>query len=88
VTAQIQEFPAAIAQGPTEHEAWRNVLDALDGLTHEPTPTERVIYTIQARADRIAELAEQLVKQLGPVVDRTGRSIADAWERHQRTRVH
>jgi predicted RNase H-like HicB family nuclease len=87
ITAQIREFPAAISQGPTEHEAWRNVLDALHDLTHEPTATERLIYTIQAQADRVAELAEQLTEQLGPLVVRTGRSVADAWERYQRTRV-
>jgi predicted RNase H-like HicB family nuclease len=83
VTAQIKEFPAAISQGPTEHEAWRNVLDALHDLTHEPTATERLMYAIQAQADRLAELLEEL----GPVIERTGRSISEAWERHQRLRV-
>jgi hypothetical protein len=88
VTTQIKEFPAAISQGPTQREAWRNVLDALHDLTHEPTATERVIYALQALADRLAERAERLAGQLGPTADRTGRAIADAWERHQRTRVH
>lgn len=88
VTAQIEEFPAAISQGPTEREAWSNVLDALHDLTHEPTPTERVVYAAQARLDRLTEVAEQLVDQVGPVVDRTGRALREVWERHQRTRVH
>ncbi|MDQ6820031.1 MAG: hypothetical protein M3076_06800 [Actinomycetota bacterium] len=49
VTAQIVEFPAAISQGSTRHEAWVNVLEALRDLTHEPTPVERVAFTVQAR---------------------------------------
>jgi predicted RNase H-like HicB family nuclease len=49
VTAQIAEFPAAISQGRTEHEAWTNVLDALHDLTHEPTTAERLAAVVQAR---------------------------------------
>jgi predicted RNase H-like HicB family nuclease len=41
ITAQIAEFPAAISQGRTEHEAWRNVLDALHDLTHRLPRSER-----------------------------------------------
>lgn len=49
ITAQIAEYPAAISQGRTEHEAWTNVLDALHDLTHEPTATERAAAFVQAR---------------------------------------
>jgi predicted RNase H-like HicB family nuclease len=49
ITAQIAEFPAAISQGRTEHEAWTNVLDALHDLTHEPTASERIAAVVQAR---------------------------------------
>jgi hypothetical protein len=49
VTAQVVEFPGAISQGPTRHDAWVNVLDALHDLTHQPTAAERVAFTVQAR---------------------------------------
>ncbi len=49
VTAQIVEFPAAISQGRSRHEAWLNVLDALHDVTHKPTMSERVAFTVQAR---------------------------------------
>ena len=49
ITVQIEEFPAAISQGATRHEAWVNVLDALHDLTHEPTSEERLAYAIKAR---------------------------------------
>jgi hypothetical protein len=49
VTAQIVELPEAISQGPTRHDAWVNVLDALHDLTHQPTTAERVAFTVQAR---------------------------------------
>lgn len=61
ITAQIVEFPAAISQGRTEHEAWTNVLDALHELTHEPTTAERVAAVVQARViEPISEAVEQL----------------------------
>lgn len=49
ITTQVVEYPAAISQGRSRHEAWVNVLDALHDLTHEPTTAERVAYTVQAR---------------------------------------
>lgn len=49
VTAQVVELPEAISQGPTRHDAWVNVLDALHDLTHQPTTAERVAFTVQAR---------------------------------------
>ena len=49
ITAQIVEFPAAISQGRSRHEAWVNVLAALRDLTHEPTAAERVALIVQAR---------------------------------------
>ena len=60
VTAQVVEYPAAISQGPTRHEAWLNVLDALHDLTHEPTPAERVAFTVQAWLAELADLLAQL----------------------------
>lgn len=84
VTAQITEYPSAISQGATQHEAWTNVLDAFHDLTHEPTATERAIYNVQAQLDRVRELVEDL----GPIVERTKRSAADAVERLGRQRVH
>lgn len=48
-TARILEEPGAISQGPSREQARANVLDALHDLRHEPTPTERVVYAIQAR---------------------------------------
>ena len=49
VSAQIEEFPAAISQGRDKDEALANVLDALHDLTHQPTASERVAFTVQAR---------------------------------------
>lgn len=61
ITAQIAEFPAAISQGRTEHEAWTNVLDALHDLTHEPTTAERVAAVVQARViEPLSEVVEPL----------------------------
>ena len=61
ITAQIAEFPAAISQGQTEHEAWTNVLDALHDLTHEPTPAERIAAVVQARViEPLSEVVEPL----------------------------
>jgi hypothetical protein len=74
VTAQVAEYPAAISQGATRHEAWVNVLDALHDLTHEPTLVERVAFTIEAR---LAELSEWGA-ELGELRDRF---IAGAAER-------
>lgn len=60
-TAQIAEFPEAISQGRTKHEAWTNVLDALHDLTHEPTPAERAAAVVQARIiEPISGLLEPL----------------------------
>jgi hypothetical protein len=58
VTAQIVEFPAAISEGPSEHVAMANVLDALYDLTHTPTFTERLVFGAQAR---IVEPIEALI---------------------------
>ncbi len=66
VTAQVVEYPAAISQGATRHEAWVNVLDALRDLTHEPTLAERWAFTVEAR---LAELSER-VAELGELRDR------------------
>src|SRR5690242_14993487 len=49
VTAQIREVPGAISQGPTRYDAWVNVVEALHDLTHEPTRSEAVALTVQAR---------------------------------------
>jgi predicted RNase H-like HicB family nuclease len=49
ITAQIEEIPAAVSQGATQEDAYRNVLEALHDLTHEPTPLERLAYALQAR---------------------------------------
>jgi hypothetical protein len=60
VTAQVVEFPAAISQGRTEHEAGVNVVDALRDLTHEPTPAERLALTVQTRiVEPLVELRER-----------------------------
>jgi hypothetical protein len=65
ITAQIAEFPAAISQGRTEHEAWTNVLDALHDLTHVPTATERVAAVVQAR---VIEPLSAVVKPLNELL--------------------
>ena len=62
VTAQIEEFPAAISQGASEHEAYVNVLDALHDLTHEPSLAERIAFATQARLD---DLYEGFLEPLG-----------------------
>lgn len=67
ITAQIAEFPAAISQGRTEHEAWTNVLDALHDLTHEPTPAERAAAIVQAR---VVEPLSEVVEPLGEMLRR------------------
>lgn len=60
ITAQVVEYPAAISQGRSRHEAWLNVLDALHDLTHEPTTSERVAFMVQARIiEPVAELLER-----------------------------
>lgn len=80
VTAQIAEFPAAISQGRTEHEAWTNVLDALHDLTHEPTPTERVAAVIQATIiEPLSEVGgslNELLKDLTSAARERGRQHA------------
>lgn len=60
VTAQIVEYPAAISEGATEHEAYLNVLEALHDLTHEPTAAERIALTAQARLQDLVEQFEEL----------------------------
>jgi hypothetical protein len=59
VTAQIAEFPEAISQGRTQHEAWVNVLDALHDLTHEPTTAERLTAFLQVLFDGSIEEIEE-----------------------------
>jgi hypothetical protein len=81
VTAQIAEYPAAISQGRTEHEAWTNVLDALHDLTHEPTTAERVASLVQAR------IVEPLSEAVGPL-NALLRSLADAARERRRHPVH
>lgn len=88
VTAQIGEFPAAISQGPNEHEAWLNVLDAYHDLTHEPTATERLIYRAQAEADRTRDAILGLAAELLPAAERARRAISEALGRQGRDRVH
>jgi hypothetical protein len=68
ITAQVVEYPAAISQGRSRHEAWVNVLDALHDLTHEPTASEKVAYTVQARI--VEPIAAVLHKRLGRHGDR------------------
>ncbi len=80
VTAQIAEYPAAISQGQTQHEAWTNVLDALHDLTHEPTPAERLASTVQAR------IFEPLSVAAGPFTALM-RGIADVARDHGRRPV-
>jgi hypothetical protein len=81
VTAQIAEYPAAISQGRTQHEAWTNVLDALHDLTHEPTAAERVASTVQAR---IVQPLSEAVESLGALLG----GIADAARERGRHPVH
>ena len=81
VTAQIAEFPAAISQGRTEHEAWKNVLDALHDLTHEPTATERLASLVQAR------IVEPLSGALEPL-NELFHSFASAARDRRHERVH
>jgi hypothetical protein len=87
VTAQVVEYPAAISQGPTQHEAWLNVLNALHDLTHEPTFAERAAFTVDAR---IAELSD-LAAEFGERADKILRGIAEhgrAAADRDRTGVH
>jgi hypothetical protein len=81
VTSQIVEFPEAISQGASEHEAYLNVLEALHELTHEPTLTERLAFTAQAR---IVEPIEELI---GPLGEKLGGLLTSALSR-TRGRVH
>jgi hypothetical protein len=80
ITAQIAEFPAAISQGRSEHEAWVNVLEALHDLTHEPTLAERIAFTAQAR---IVEPVSELIDLIGPLNERLDRLVASARDRHR-----
>jgi hypothetical protein len=71
ITAQIREFPAAISQGPTEHEAYVNVLEAFHDLTHEPTLAERVAFAAQARiVEPLEALSTGTLGNLGEFVSR------------------
>jgi|1185.fasta_scaffold353933_1 hypothetical protein len=57
ITARIEEEPGAISQGRSREEAYANVLDALHDLTHSPTATERIVFTVQARVvDPVVQL--------------------------------
>jgi hypothetical protein len=59
--ARIPEVPGAHGQGRTPEQARANVLEAMYDLIHEPSPTERVVFTIQARVvDTLRELVEAL----------------------------
>src|SRR5438270_12367542 len=79
ITAQIAEFPAAISQGRTEHEAWTNVLDALHDLTHEPTPAERAAAILQAR---VIEPLSEMVEPLSEILRRLGVIARDRGHEH------
>jgi predicted RNase H-like HicB family nuclease len=79
ITAQIAEFPAAISQGRTEHEAWTNVLDALHDLTHEPTPAERAAAIVQAK---IVEPFNEVVEPLGELLRRLAAAARDRGREH------
>jgi hypothetical protein len=81
ITAQIAEFPAAISQGRTEHEAWTNVVDALHDLTHQPTPAERAAAVVQAR---VIEPLSEVVEPLSEVL----RGLAAAARERGRQHVH
>jgi hypothetical protein len=81
VTAQIAEYPAAISQGRTEHEAWTNVLDALHDLTHQPTLAERIASTLQAR------IVEPLSGAVGPL-GALFRGITDVARERGRHPIH
>src|ERR1700736_5889946 len=81
VTAQIVEFPAAISEGPTAHEAWGTVVEARHALTHEPTATERVVSLVQAEFARMVDRAEGVVGSLNDVVN-------DFFASRGRDRVH
>jgi predicted RNase H-like HicB family nuclease len=79
ITAQIAEFPAAISQGRTEHEAWTNVLDALHDLTHEPTTAERVAAIVQAR---VVEPLSGVVEPLNELVQGIAAAARDRGRQH------
>jgi hypothetical protein len=81
ITAQIAEFPAAISQGRTEHEAWTNVVDALHDLTHQPTPAERAAAVVQAR---VIEPLSEVVEPLNELL----RGLAAAARERGRQHVH
>jgi hypothetical protein len=76
VTAQVVEYPAAISQGATRHEAWVNVLDALHDLTHEPTLAERVAFTAEARLAELKELLAELGELSAKFIGAAGRGRA------------
>ena len=72
VTAQIVEYPQAISQGSSEHEAYLNVLEALHDLTHEPTVAERIAFATQAGIDALAAGLEPLGRR---VIDALGTAV-------------
>jgi hypothetical protein len=74
VTAQVDQFPAAISQGPTRRDALVNVLEALHDLTHRPTLAEQLAFTLQARVfDPITEAA----RSLRDPAERAARALRD-----------
>ncbi len=79
ITAQIAEFPAAISEGRTEHEAWTNVLDALHDLTHEPTSAERAAAIVQAR---VIEPLSEVVEPLSELLHRLAATARDRGREH------
>jgi hypothetical protein len=87
VTAQIVEYPAAISQGATRHEAWLNVLNALRDLTHQPTLAERVAFAVEALLAELGEwvggLPELRDRLIGAAAER-GRDLTE----RGRTGVH
>jgi hypothetical protein len=87
VTAQVVEYPAAISQGPTQHDAWVNVMDAFHDLTHEPTVAERIAFNVEAS---LAELGEWIagLSDLGGKVVGAATERARAAADRNRTSVH
>lgn len=79
VTAQIAERPEAISQGASEHEAYINVLEALHDLTHEPTLTERLFFTAQAR---LAEQIEWVQQAIGERLAELASAVRDRSRDH------
>jgi hypothetical protein len=81
ITAQIVEFPEAISQGASEHEAYVNLIEAFHDLTHEPTLAERIAYATRARFDEV-------VDELEPIGRRALHAIVTVFHDLTRDRVH